>query len=171
MSGNRRRLFYVTALAFGVSCFHSTAPPGFLPTATEAATSPYGGWIKVDMADGSIVQGELLAATSDTLHVFTLAQWTAIPIARVRSTTLAGYQVPLGPNTTWTALGAVSTASHGGFLILTAPLWIITGTTGTSSASKAPRVVSIDPEALRLYARFPQGLPEGLDRASIRPKP
>jgi hypothetical protein len=69
---------------------------------------------------------------------------------------------------TWTALGVMSTFSHGVFLVLTAPVWAGVGAYATSVYTRAPLVMTLSVEALRPYARFPQGIPPGLDRGTLR---
>jgi len=64
----------------------------------------------------------------------------------------------------------LATASHGLILILSAPVWIITSTVAAADASRVPRIMSTSPTALNVFARFPQGLPPGINRATMRPK-
>ena len=76
MSATRSRLATVSALCLvllGTACFHTTAPIGWLPTADDAQREVYGGWIKVEYTTDvkRMVQGELIAATSDSVHVLT----------------------------------------------------------------------------------------------------
>ena len=66
-------------------------------------------------------------------------------------------------------LGTASTISNGYYLVFTAPLWIITGSIATFTYAREP-VVSLGSDAardLRPFARFPIGMPAGLD-ASFR---
>ena len=73
----------------------------------------------------------------------------------------------------WTLLGTLSTGSHGFFLILSAPVWILTGTVAAVNQSRQP-VLTYPRQGWagwRAYARFPQGLPPGLARAALDPKP
>jgi len=82
----------------------------------------------------------------------------------------AWYTGPGGPRT-------LATASHGWGAIGTAPLWIITGSLLTGSVSRGPlRTVSRDGSEdtharwakVAMWARFPAGMPDGLDRAALR---
>jgi hypothetical protein len=153
--------------------FHTTAPKGWLPTAVEAQREAYGGWIKLDFNMGvqpKTVQGELIAAAPDTVYVLTSDSLVVVPTTSVTAGTLTAYDAQHGALRLWTILGTVSTLSHGFVLILSAPVWGIAGLNATASASKAPRVESTDPSLLRMYARFPQGLPPGLDARSLRQK-
>ena len=165
--------FSLCLLLFTSACFHTTAPKGWLPTASEAQHEAYGGWIRLDYGVGAnrrIVEGELIAAAPDTVHVLSPDSIVAVPTATVVAGTLTSYDSQYGRLVRWTILGTVSTVSHGFGLVLTMPMWALAGTAASASASKAPRVESTDPGVLRAYARFPQGMPPGLDSRSLRQK-
>ena len=168
--GKRSAIGALWLLALSGSCFRTTAPSSYLPTAAEATRDAYGGWIRVQNRDDTQVEGELLAATVDTLHVLSFGGWLAMPVAQVRVATLTAFRVPLDGIIIWGALGGLSTISHGFVLILTAPTWIVASSLAGASASKAPRVRSVDPAKLAPFARFPQGLPPDIDRAATRGK-
>ena len=175
MSATRVRWAAASACVLFVTsgCFHTSAPKGWLPTAAEAQREAFGGWIKVDYTTGvakRTVEGELIAATSDSMHVLTSDSIVALPTGALISGTLTAFDVQLRTLKVWTLVGAVAAVSHGFVLILSAPAWVIAGTTATAAASKAPRVESTDPAVLRMYARFPQGIPPGLDPRSLRQK-
>ena len=72
----------------------------------------------------------------------------------------------------WTVAGTLSTASHGVALLLSAPAWIIGGSVATTKVSHAPLITypSRPWSDLARYARFPQGLPIGLDPATLQRK-
>ena len=163
----------VCLLLLSSACFHTTAPKGWLPTATEAQRDAYGGWIKLDYTVSGnrlALHGELIAAAPDSVHVLTSEGMVAVPTATVISGTLTTYDANYGGLRLWAIFGGVSTLSHGIGLVFTMPLWAIAGSVATASASKAPRVESTNPTLLRMYARFPQGIPPGLDLRSLRQK-
>jgi hypothetical protein len=171
----RARLMLLAAVALGptAGCFRSTAPPGWLPTPGEASHQAFGSWIRLEGPSGqpaTVMEGELIAIDRDTIHVYAAGRLVSLPRASVRSATLAAFRMDYGTLAAWAALGTLSTVSHGFGLILTAPIWALAGTGAASSASRAPRIQSADPETLRRFARFPQGIPAELDRATLRPK-
>jgi hypothetical protein len=91
----------------------------------------------------------------------------------VKKGLVARYSSEAGPIAGFAALGVVSTISNGYLLGITAPLWIITGIVASSNESRAP-LRGVPPLVwadLAVYARFPQGLPPGIDLGEIRPKP
>jgi hypothetical protein len=174
MFGHRRPAASAASLLLlCTACFYTTAPEGWLPTPAVAQQQAYGGWIKVDYAEGNgsrTVEGELIAAAPDSLYVLTTDSLVSLATGTITSATLTAYDSRFGATMTWGILGAVSTLSHGWFLILSLPMWVIAGTTTSASASKGPRVQAVDGALLRPYARFPQGLPPGLDRGTLRRK-
>ena len=70
--------------------------------------------------------------------------------------------------------GALSTASHGVLAGVTFPVWVLGGSLATASQSRKPIVnydpARSDPRSLSPYARFPQGLPDEVDRGLLTPR-
>jgi len=175
--GERRAMITLVAVVLlgPASCYRSPAPRGWLPDPDGASRDAYGSWIRVEdrSADpGLVVQGELIAVDRDTIHVLGFTpRLVSLPRSSVCCVTLTAFHMNYGPLAAWGGAGTLSTVSHGFGLILTAPLWAIISTAAAASASYAPRVQSTDPEVLRRFARFPQGIPPTLDRPALRPKP
>lgn len=176
MSGRSALGAAAAALIAVGACYTSRAPAGWLPTPQEAASHPYGAWItlvsNVD-AGATEIAGELIAAEWDTLHVMLvdtmeMSRLVSVPIHSVSEVRLEFFHASRSGYATWTALGVLSTFSHGFFLVLTAPTWAGIGTYATSVYTRAPLVRTPTIEALRPYARFPQGIPRGLDRGTLR---
>jgi hypothetical protein len=152
-------------------CFRTTAPPGWLPTPEEAQREAFGAWMRIEYRIDSVrrvIEGELIAAATDSIYVLGADSLVALPVTPALSGTLTTYDARLDMLGTWTLMGTLSTASHGIVLLLSAPIWIIAGTASTASASKDPRIGSTDPSLIRQFARFPQGMPPGVDRRSLR---
>jgi len=166
------------ALVLLAGCATNPAPNAYAPPADVAAREAYGGWIEVDTTtgrhhgDAGTMSGELIAVAPDS--VFVLSGGALVALRRVRSLsgTLWAYDANWGVLALWGTVGAIGSISNGYYAGLTLPLWIVASGFAAGSQSRAPRVEAADSAAwedLRLYARFPQGLPGGLDRASLRP--
>jgi hypothetical protein len=163
------------AAALATACASNTAPPGFLVTPVEAESAAYGGWIELTLirdiqGKQPRGEGELLAAGADSVWVLTPQGGVVIPTAMVSEGKLTAYQGASAAG--WTALGVVSTASNGLLLIITAPLWILTGTIAGASDSYIPQHRA-PPRAwadLAAFARFPQGMPQGVSLETLKPK-
>lgn len=180
-------------------CATTSAPPGFLPSKKGASKEAYGAWIDIrhhapeDVKKHFRTRGELIAAEADSVHVLTDAGWRTIPITDIDRATLTLYSSGAHWVAIWGILGFVSTASHGFFLRISAPVWLGVAITTTAISTREPRIVlharkadssieatlgSANPalweddwNGIRRYARFPQGLAPEIDRASLLPKP
>ena len=160
------------ALALILSgCAHSGAPAHWLPHASAAAIETHGGWVVVHLKDRSEHAGELLAVDADSVFVLEGDRFLALASVDLSRAVVTGYDAQAGKLGGWTAMGAISTFSHGYGLVVSLPTWVILGGTMTALQSHAGRVDIATWETARAYARFPQGLPAGLDRATLRQKP
>jgi hypothetical protein len=149
----------------GTGCASNNAPPGFLPSPSEAGTTARGGWIQVTLRDATAeVNGELLAVSPDSIWILTPSGATALATSRVTGGKLTAYLSQQDKAAVFTILGVASTLSNGWYLIFTAPLWIVTGTFATADQSRVPQhqVPPLGWPDLALFARFPQGLPPDL---------
>jgi hypothetical protein len=176
----------VVAALLGVvvtGCAGTGAPSGWLPNAAATQEEAHGAWISIQhSSEGEAVrtEGELIAVGDDTVFVLatdgTAGSLVAIPTSPDLTAKLGTYSPAIGGIVVWTFLGTVSTVSHGKFLILSAPVWIITGTVVGINQTRGPieRYPGDNPwdawNELRVFARFPQGLPESVDRAMLAPK-
>ena len=157
------------------ACAGNPAPRGWLPGPEDAPQDPYGAWVAVLEGDESETAGELIAVRDDSVFVLTQSgRLAGFAYGDIQQARLAYYDAQWGGLAAWTILGSLATISNGYFAGITLPLWVITGSIAASAESRAPleeaRLVSQWRE-LRMYARFPQGMPEGLDRSVLRPRP
>jgi len=115
------------------------------------------------------VSGELLAVDANNLWV--LEATNAItPVSRqeVLEIKIELYDSGSEISVWWTVIGTLSTISHGILLIITGPVWIVSGGTASFGASQANNLYVSADEAGELFqfARFPQGLPPGFGQQS-----
>jgi hypothetical protein len=172
------RVVRLAPLLLAAACAGNPAPEGFLPAPKDAVRDLYGGWIEVVVPAGrraDRIAGELIAARADSVWILpdTGRGPIAVATSAVKEGRLVRYHPSDGTVIGYTALGIVSTLSNGVILILTAPAWLITGIVASSVEARAP-MRDVPPLAwadLAAYARFPEGLPPGIDLAEIRPKP
>jgi hypothetical protein len=165
------------SLATAVACAgaHNTAPGGWLPKPAEAQADAYGGWIELTYkksAGPRRTAGELIAVSADSVWVLNDSGGIVIPTTAVQSGKLTAYAAQTGNLTTWTLLGTLSTISNGALLIFTAPMWLIGGslTVGGEARSPERKHPPLGWIELAPYARFPQGMPEGLQLTALQPK-
>lgn len=178
MNADARRSWI--ALLLGVlltvpGCVSTSAPDAWESSSEEMQRTAYGAWVDVQYGDAAApdtVQGELLAATTDSLFVLPLdGPFRAVARPTINELQLTAYDANWGYLGAWTTLGALSTASHGGFLILSFPVWVIGGSAAASAQSRRPVYTNPPLDTLRRFARFPQGLPPGVARDQLRSKP
>jgi hypothetical protein len=162
-----------------LGCASVNAPVGFLPSPEEAAQVVHGGWIDVIRnADTGVraLSGELLAITHDSLWILGPDGAGYVVPRRGVAGKLGLYNPELGKTLANTLLGTVFTISNGFVLILTAPAWWLTGTFGgMADATTAIKELEDDPPdsktPLAAFARYPQGMPRGMDAAYTRLRP
>lgn len=157
------------------ACAGNSAPHGWLPKPEEALRGTYGGWIELTYQDDKekrSTDGELIAVSSDSIWVLSGNQAIVIPTGRVKQGKLTAYASEKGRFTGWTVGGTLATISNGGFLIFTAPMWIIGGSLATGSVSRAPERKTPPLAWIELapFARFAQGLPEGFELTALEEK-
>ncbi len=173
------RLFVALTQLMGVvGCAGSSAPLGWLPASTETQEDTYGAWIEVrhyrriaDLPSEEVTTtAELIAISATTVFVLGNDSTHAIRSQNITRARLTRYESASHKLAEWTFLGTLSTISHGFFLILTAPIWILGGSIATSKQSSRPNLDypehSLD--EFRLYARFPQGIPSGLSLLELK---
>ena len=157
-------------------CATTNSPKGYLPTVSKLPTEVYGGWIQVDLKNNSELQaisGELVAVETDSLFILNEKQLYSVSWDQVSKAKLTIFDSKYYNLVPWTVFGTISTISHGFYLVLSAPVWILTGTIATVYQSKVPQIeYPKKPKTLfNKYARFPQGIPHNFDRKTLKPKP
>ncbi len=164
-------LLLFVPLAF-FSCAARYSPPGWLDSPEDVQTVAYGGWLHVKTTAKTEISGELIAigrdsifVANETLHAFALID--------IESARLEAYGPDIALMGGWLVLGTLSSASNGWLCVFTGPMWILGGGTATILRSYEPILEYPDQELSSLlpFARFPQGLPPGIDRRSLKMKP
>ena len=120
------------------------------------------------------VSGELLAVDPANIWVLEPANVvTGVPRDDLLDVKIELYDSGSDVSVVWTVIGAASTLSHGVLLIVTGPVWIVTGTAASFGASQANNLYVPPEQAGDLYqfARFPQGLPPGFLRPPAEHRP
>lgn len=166
-----KSLALITVLLILGGCASNNAPIGRLVPPEKAQEGVLGAWVEVtlnaDEQSGESVKisGEFIAYDSSKSTIYLLSEMnlTEISLSDIKKAKLTFADSKSGELADWTAAGAVSTLTHGVFLLATAPLWIIVGSASTASQSHTAQETypTVSWNDLRKYARFPQGLPIG----------
>lgn len=155
---------------FFAACTAVKAPRGSVPTMVKMGTDVYGGWITLHLNDSSEVAGELIAVSGEQVIICRPGETRPVPLAQITTAQLVMFKTQEGGYATWTFLNSLLTVANGFFLIFTLPVNLVTGI--STSTSEGRRENSLDYPAtdwseLSKYARFPQGLPEGVELGDI----
>jgi hypothetical protein len=136
------------------------APPESRRPLAEVGRSPFGAWASVDLvAPGEPpVAGEVIAADAESLYLGAPHVLLRVPHRCARRATLEAFEPDRTLVAVWAIAGTLSTLSHGGFLVLSAPVWVITGAVALHSYGRAGRPPA-DVPTLSAWSRFPQGMP------------
>jgi hypothetical protein len=163
-----------------VGCGTNPLPANRTVSQEGAITSGRGAYAVAVMSNHAVLSGELIASEGRR-GVLILGdddklRWAA-PDA-LFELRLGVHDNNKGGFIGWTVLGALSTISHGFWLVFSAPAWILIGSVATSHESHRgildcpPRQETAHPDVACLdvagrFARFPQGPPPGVGEAQL----
>lgn len=140
--------------------------PAYLPEPENVGNNEFGSHITIHLLEGSEVEGELISIDEGSLIILTqkkgMNQLRNVSIEQIRNFRLM-YAEPASYGAT-IPVSALISLSHGYFALITAPVNLaVTGITTT----RATRAFTYDQEdiswdELKMFARFPQGLPSNI---------
>lgn len=148
----------------------SCTAPRYVPHTDDIGVARYGSQIILNTNDGEKITGEFIAIDKATFIILTDYDYgRVVSIARneVKKFKLR-YAQPKKYG--WTVpVFILSTISHGGFLLFTAP--INAAITGSATRRGAKDFTynnkTISDDEIQMFARFPQGIPEGVELVDI----
>jgi hypothetical protein len=135
-----------------------------LPQYTDIGTSPFGSEIELIYRSDEYLIGELISVNDTDIIVLNSANNSCLTIPKqqiidygIRFAQPKHYGIYI-PTLT------LSTISHGFIAMITLPINLITTIVVAVSSERAYTIdhKKITYEQLKMYARFPQGIPEGL---------
>ena len=157
-----------------VGCASSSAPRGWLPSPKESKVDQFGSWIEIRLegVEHPIrIDGEFIAVSRDSVFIADESGLHVVALEQIQKARVTSYDSNYGSLAGWTTVGSLTTISHGVLLIGTLPLWLIAGTMSTAARSREGMTwADGDWHSIRKYARYPTGLPDGLDRSKIKAK-
>ncbi|HTK82689.1 MAG TPA: hypothetical protein VL633_10385 [Bacteroidota bacterium] len=164
-------VLFISLLAVA-GCASTSAPPGWLPNAEDVQQNVYGGWITAEIDSSNItkkVSGELLAVEQDSVYILTYSGLRPMYRNDIARAKVAFFEGDYGGMRAWTLVGTLSTLSHGFYLLISAPLWILAGTVAVSAATH-DQLIEYPRHSwneMKKYSRFPQGFPAAIDRSRL----
>lgn len=162
------KFFFIGFLILTIS---SCSTPSFLPSVEYIDVDQNGSYIKINNKTPEYLGGELIAVDSNSIVVMSEKKKRCITIekSKVKKYSLRYAKTK---NYGWTIpVFALSSISHGFYAIVTLPLNLIATIAITASSSKASSYTdkTISYDQLRMFARFPQGIPPNISLESIKP--
>ncbi len=150
-------------LVFMTSC----GSPHYMPKQEDVGVSPYGAHIKIYSELDYIIVGELLAVEDNKIYVLGEYSIDSVATDQVYKYKLT-YAKP--KNYAWSIPLSLAAAIPSGLMAAyTGTAGLITSITATISARKSVQYTqkNLRMDELYQFARFPQGLPPGLDLNSL----
>jgi hypothetical protein len=172
MSASRIGTAAALAVLLPACIASSPAPKAWQRSLDDVQRVSYGAWTRVQ-GPSLVIDGELIAVEPTRLLLARGNQAAVIPSTCVEHMWVAAFEAP-GTVAAWGGVGALSTISHGFFLVFSLPTWVVTSAVSTYQQTSQGHIenrknsqASLDSQALRKWARFPQGAPAGyLEQAS-----
>jgi len=163
----KTRIILIGLLLITIS---SCTSPSYLPSSDKIDVNEYGSYIKISGKTKSNIDGELIALDSSKIVILTetTKKCIIVPISDIRKFKLQ-YAQPKQYG--WTIpLYTLATFTHGFFLIFTAPINLIVTISVAAGGENAFTYSdkNMTYEKLKMFARFPQGIPPNIDLASIK---
>lgn len=144
--------------------------PKYLPSSGKIDVNEYGSYIKLTDKTASIIDGELIAIDSNKIIVLTeyTKNCITVPVSKVEQFSLK-YANP--KHYGWTIPSGIGLPLiHGLFAVFTIPVHLIVTISVTVGGENAFKYSdkNMTYDKLKMFARFPQGVPPNIDLASIK---
>jgi hypothetical protein len=165
----------ICALA-GSGCASVRAPRALHPEPEMLSRHVYGAWLLLEVGRGDQTyetEGEFLGLGGPDVVLLVADGPVRVHRDSIESAAIDVHARNTGLYAGWMSAGALSTLSHGYFLVFTAPAWLIVGGVCTITADHAGYHRAVRPSlawwrSMAIYARYPQGT-EALGLDSLRP--
>jgi hypothetical protein len=166
----KTNIIILAILAFAInSCVY----PKYLPSSDTIDINQYGSFIRINNRKTETVAGELISIDSSTIVILTKSSNKCISVL-IKDVNRFSLRYAKPKQYGWTIpVYTLSTIIHGSMLVFTAPinLMVTLGVTMSSEDAFQYNEKNMSFEKLKMFARFPQGIPPNLDLASITEKP
>ncbi len=175
MSGLKLIYQIMILMMVGISCSPPKsvlAPRNMVPKQSEILSDAFGGWMEIEVSNRSNkIEGEFIAIQNDSIFVLKNNQLSGFPKSDIKFARVIFYNTQYKEMGTLTAITSVATISNGGFLIFTLPLNLVVGIVSNNAERQRVNYRQYPEnswEELSKFSRFPQGLPEGVQREKIK---
>jgi len=162
----KTKLFICLALLLALG---SCKAPHYVPPTEYVGIERYGSQIIIIPVVGEKIKGEFIAIDDDMFIILNdgTGKITHIPQSDIKRFKIR-YAQPKQYG--WTIpVSVASTVVHGWFLVFTAPLNAVvsTGATVSGASDFTYKDSAMSYDEIQMFARFPQGIPEGVELGEI----
>ncbi len=168
-------IIFILLIVIYNCCSTIKAPLGSVPNRKAITTDAYGGWLELRLnSSDDPVAGEFIAANEDSIYIMQSGEVQIYAISDISFARVIIFNTNRGAYVVWTVAGSLFTLSNGTLLIFTLPPVLVSGI--LTSVAEAKRINYLDYPSnsfkeLSKYARFPQGMPEGIKTSDLNPRP
>lgn len=163
-------LYFILALILLSSCKYAE----YLPTSQNIGENQFGSYINIKTIDNASIKGELIAVTSDMLYVLTKND-SIVFLDSANTNEVKDYFIRYakgnGRKYGWMIpVTSLLTLSHGVFMIISLPVNLLTTSIVTFNAANSFTVKkkNITWGELKMFARFPQGIPQEINKYDLK---
>ena len=186
-------IIITSAIVVLAGCASTTAPSGWLPYAEETTYDSRGGWIDLRLNDGKgignsflsslykdngniMISGELIAIHEDSSFILIHEDYQKTILKSVNNQDIVAvkigkYDYHEDELKKHAVYGTASAFSHGWWSVFSAPIWIMQGISAFKKFANSSIIKYSYGHGsltdLKMYARFPGGIPKSLDRKKI----
>lgn len=160
----------IIVLSMLIVFISSCSTPKYLPSADKIDVNTYGSYIKISQKNKPNTEGELIALDHEYITVlnYDSKECLVLPLAEINKFTLL-YATP--KHYGWTIPASILlSVSHGFVGMITLPLNLIVtiSTTASSELAFTYNEKSMTFDKLKMFARFPQGIPQNIKISDIK---
>lgn len=153
-----------------IIAFGSCATPKYLPSSSKIDVNEYGAYINVKHKNSQNIKGELIAIDSNNITILSQKSNICVqfPISEIKRFKL---RFAKSPQYGWLIpILTATTISHGFYSILSAPINLIVTISVNASGQNAFKFSNKNMtfDMMKMYARFPQGIPNGIELSTIK---
>lgn len=160
----------ITLIVVIVSISSCATIPNYLPIAKNIGSHPFGSFTNIKTVSNDLVSGELISVDSSEIIILTKVynQLKVVKI-NIKEVKNVKFFYAKGTNYGWTIpLFSLMSITQGFFSILTLPFNLITTIAVTVNGNQMYSYQNMTVKQLKMFARFPQGLPSNFDLTLIK---
>jgi hypothetical protein len=168
----------ITPILFSILLLGSCGSPRYLSAPNDFSYNVKGLILSVTLDDKTHFLGEIIEANNTELLILPIDKaidgMVTIPKNKIQSADIIISTTSDNPGglTTWAGLINLAPLGHGFFGILTVPINVVSTVSIAATANKSTYRMkypdNVSWSQISKFARFPQGIPEQIDRSQIR---